>query len=209
MNSFLQRIPFTCAVRACKRQGHELLYRNICTSAVLEGGYKRYDRSKDSVRQADESYDSHLVPKDKEPLTYDKTYGTTSFPTTETHNQHFNGIRYLDIPVVHIKSTSNNTIISATDGQTGQVFAIQSAGTVGFRNARKGTNVAAQAAAIALAGDVQRKDVKTVRVCLKGIGPGRLPALKAIQMSGINVASITDTTPLPHNGNRPKKARRL
>jgi len=141
-------------------------------------------------------------------LPYDKIYGTSSFPTLETHSQMFDGVKYSDLPIVHIRSTSNNTIISASDA-TGKGIAIQSAGTVGYRNAKKGTNIAAQAAAIALAGDVLRKNVRTFRVCLKGIGPGRLPALKALELSGLTIVSITDTTPLPHNGNRPKKVRRL
>ncbi|RUS91925.1 hypothetical protein EGW08_000327 [Elysia chlorotica] len=176
--------------------------RNLAVTSGLKG----YGRFKDSVKQAgiDTSEDQL---GDTQPLQYDKTYGTSSFPTAETHSQVYDGIQFTDVPVVHIKSTSNNTILTVASGSN--VLALQSAGTVGFRNARKGTNVAAQAAAIALASDAIRKEVKNVRVCLKGIGPGRLPALKALQMSGLNIISITDTTPLPFNGCRPKKMRRL
>ena len=131
------------------------------------------------------------------------------FPTRETHEQLVNGVRYLDIPIVHITATSNNTKVSLNSAQDGMTIALHTAGTCGFHNAKRGTNVAAQAAAIALAKDALRKEVKTVRVCLRGIGPGRLPALKALEMTGLDVVSITDTTRLAHNGNRPKKVRRL
>jgi len=132
------------------------------------------------------------------------------FPTRETHDHIINGIRFSDIPIVHITATSNNTKLSLNRADGGVCIALHTAGTCGFHHAKKGTNVAAQAAAIALAKDALRDhNIKTVRVCLRGIGPGRLPALTALQMTGLEVVSITDTTRLAHNGNRPKKARRL
>jgi len=134
--------------------------------------------------------------------------GSSLFPTLETHDQSFNGIRYLDIPIVHVTATSNNTKVTLCAGD-GTCLAHHTAGSCGFLHAKKGTNVAAQAAAIALAKDAIRQDVKAVRVCLRGIGQGRLPALKALHMTGLEVVSITDTTRLAHNGNRPKKVRRL
>jgi len=134
--------------------------------------------------------------------------GSSLFPTLETHDQSFNGVRYLDIPIVHVTATSNNTKVTLCAGD-GTSLAHHTAGSCGFLHAKKGTNVAAQAAAIALAKDAIRQDIKTVRVCLRGIGQGRLPALKALHMTGLEVVSITDTTRLAHNGNRPKKVRRL
>lgn len=130
------------------------------------------------------------------------------FPSLETHSMVINGVRYDELPVIHIKATHNNTIITVTNGK-GDPIATESAGTVGFRNARKGTNIAAQAAAIALAEKAVKNGVDLARICVRGIGPGRLPAIKGLQMSGITAVSITDTTRLPFNGNRPKKQRRL
>ncbi|KAK7496932.1 hypothetical protein BaRGS_00011912 [Batillaria attramentaria] len=127
------------------------------------------------------------------------------FPTLETHGMLINGVRYDELPIIHIKASHNNTIITATDHKG----TLTAEGTVGFRNARKGTNIAAQAAAIALAEKAVKQGLNLARICVKGIGPGRLPAVKGLQMSGITVVSITDTTPLPHNGHRPKKQRRL
>jgi ribosomal protein S11 len=195
-------LPFSCLM-----ESQSLFIKHISTTTSVYSGYKRYDRETDSVRQVTKTVQD-FESNEYLALPFDNSYGTSSFPTLESHNQVFDGIKYTDLPIVHIKATSNNTIILTADAQ-GKAVAIQSAGRVGFRNAKKGTNVAAQAAAIALAGDTIRKNVKTVRVCLKGIGPGRLPALKALEMSGLRIVSITDTTPLPHNGNRPKKVRRL
>ncbi|CAL1535323.1 unnamed protein product [Lymnaea stagnalis] len=206
-----QRLPFTCFIRRSPDKFvlklNLLSAKPFATTPAACGGYKRYDKLNDSIRQLVSQKDVAGSP-DAPILEYDKTYGTTSFPTLETHSCSFNGIKYTDIPIVHIKATSNNTILSVTNAD-GLVLAVQSAGTVGFTNAKKGTNVAAQAAAIALASDAKRKDVDTVRVCVRGIGAGRLPAIKALQLSGLNIVSITDTTRLAFNGNRPKKARRL
>ncbi|GFR93550.1 30S ribosomal protein S11 [Elysia marginata] len=164
---------FSLAQNVCVRC-HRLFVtplRNLTVTSVSLAGSKGYDRFKASVKQAgvDTSEDGL---GDNQPLQYDKTYGTSSFPNVDTHSQVFDGMKYTDVPIVHVKATTNNTILTVASGSS--VLALQSAGTVGFRNARKGTNVAAQAAAIALASDALRKDVKTVRVCLKGIGPGRL-----------------------------------
>jgi len=186
------------------KEASPLSMRTFSCSALF--AHKRQDRSRYlSVRQTDETISNQI--KDERPdFTNLKEF---SFPTTETHTTVMYGIPFLDIPIVHVVATSNNSKLSLTSGDGKETFAMQSAGTCGFTNARKGTNVAAQAAAIALAKDALRNDIKTVRVCLRGIGPGRLPALKALQMTGLNVVSITDTTRLPHNGNRPKKVRRL
>lgn len=130
------------------------------------------------------------------------------FPSLETHAMLINGVRFDELPVIYIKATHNNTILTATDGK-GRALANASAGTVGFRNARKGTTIAAQAAAISLAGKAIKNGIDLARISVQGIGPGRLPAIKGLQMSGITIVSITDATPLPHNGHRPKKQRRL
>ncbi|XP_043932362.1 28S ribosomal protein S11, mitochondrial [Protopterus annectens] len=84
-----------------------------------------------------------------------------------------------------------------------------SCGTEGFKNAKKGTAIAAQTAAISAASKAINKGLSFVRVLVKGLGPGRMSAVKGLAMGGLQVVSITDNTPIPHNGCRPRKARRL
>lgn len=107
----------------------------------------------------------------------------------------------------HIKSTFNNTIISITDPQ-GNVIAWQSAGTVGFKGSRKSTPFAAQMAAEACAKIAQEHGLQKVAVFVKGPGSGRETAIRTLQAAGLEVLSIQDCTPQPHNGCRPRKRRR-
>ncbi|XP_038003191.1 28S ribosomal protein S11, mitochondrial [Motacilla alba alba] len=90
-----------------------------------------------------------------------------------------------------------------------QPFSRTSCGTEGFQNAKKGTAIAAQTAAMAAAVKARGKGVLHVRVMVKGLGPGRKAAIKGLTMGGLEIISITDNTPVPHNGCRPRKARRL
>ena len=108
----------------------------------------------------------------------------------------------------HIKSTFNNTIITITDPQ-GNVIAWQSAGTVGFKGSRKSTPFAAQMAAEACAKIAQEHGVRKVAVFVKGPGSGRETAIRSLQAAGLEIASIQDRTPVPHNGCRPRKRRRV
>ncbi|XP_003413943.2 small ribosomal subunit protein uS11m [Loxodonta africana] len=118
------------------------------------------------------------------------------------------GRKFEEIPIAHIKASYNNTqiqVISATN----QPLAHASCGTEGFRNSKKGTGIAGQTTGIAAALKAVGKGVTHVRVVVKGLGPGRLSAIKGLTMGGLQVISITDNTPIPHNGCRPRKARRL
>lgn len=108
----------------------------------------------------------------------------------------------------HVKSTFNNTIITITDPQ-GNVIAWQSAGTVGFKGSRKSTPFAAQMAAEACAKIAQEHGVRKVSVFVKGPGSGRETAIRSLQAAGLEIASIQDRTPVPHNGCRPRKRRRV
>lgn len=108
----------------------------------------------------------------------------------------------------HIFATFNNTIISMTD-QSGNVITWSSAGTSGFKGSRKSTPFAARMAATTASENVQQHGMKEVDVFVKGPGPGRESAIRAIQASGLKVRSITDVTPVPHNGVRPPKKRRV
>ncbi len=110
--------------------------------------------------------------------------------------------------VAHIKSSFNNTIISFTD-QAGNVLSWASAGNVGFKGSRKSTPYAAQTAAEAAARRAMEHGVRKVDVQVKGPGSGRETAIRSIQSAGIEVTGIKDVTPVPHNGCRPPKRRRV
>lgn len=110
--------------------------------------------------------------------------------------------------VVHIKSTFNNTIITITDGG-GNALAWASAGGQGFRGSRKSTPFAAQTAAEQVARKVIDQGMRKVDVLVKGPGSGREAAIRALQAAGLEVSVIRDVTPIPHNGPRPPKRRRV
>jgi small subunit ribosomal protein S11 len=108
----------------------------------------------------------------------------------------------------HIKSTFNNTIVSITDPM-GNVVAWASSGQVGFKGSRKSTPFAAQIAAESAARRAQEHGIRTVDVFVKGPGSGRETAIRSLQATGLEVGTISDVTPVPHNGCRPPKRRRV
>lgn len=110
--------------------------------------------------------------------------------------------------IVHIQSTFNNTIVSITDS-AGNVVAWSSAGIHGFKGSRKSTPFAAQLAAQDAAKKAMEHGMRNVEVYVKGPGAGRESALRALQAAGFNVMMIKDVTPIPHNGCRPPKRRRV
>jgi len=110
--------------------------------------------------------------------------------------------------VVHIQSTFNNTIVTITDA-TGNVVSWSSAGVHGFKGSRKSTPFAAQLTAEDAAKKAMEHGMKSVEVYVKGPGSGRESALRALQAAGFNVLMIKDVTPIPHNGCRPPKRRRV
>ena len=110
--------------------------------------------------------------------------------------------------IAYVKSTFNNTIISIAD-LNGNVIAWSSAGSKGFKGSRKSTPYAAQIAADTVATKAQEHGLKTLIVKLKGPGSGRETALRALQSRGFKILSIKDVTPMPHNGSRPPKKRRV
>ena len=110
--------------------------------------------------------------------------------------------------VVHILATFNNTLVTISD-RSGLVFAASSAGECGFRGARKGTPFAAQTASEEAVRKAMDYGLKYVEVMVKGPGAGREMAIRALQQLGLGVTLIRDVTPLPHNGCRPPKKRRI
>jgi small subunit ribosomal protein S11 len=108
----------------------------------------------------------------------------------------------------HVNSTFNNTIITITDAQ-GNALAWSTAGHLGFKGSRKSTPYAAQVAAEDAGRKAREHGVKTLEVLVKGPGSGRESALRGLQSAGFNILSIVDITPVPHNGCRPRKRRRV
>lgn len=110
--------------------------------------------------------------------------------------------------VAHIQATFNNTIVTITD-PSGNTICWSSAGRIGYKGSRKGTPYAAQLAARNAADQAQEHGVRTVEVEIKGPGAGRESAIRALAASGLEITSIKDVTPIPHNGCRPPKRRRV
>ena len=109
---------------------------------------------------------------------------------------------------VHIQATFNNTIVTIAD-QEGNVIAWSSAGSLGFRGSRKGTPFAAQQASMTAANKASESGLRSVEVRVSGPGSGRESAVRALSTAGIEVRTIKDSTPMPHNGCRPPKKRRV
>jgi small subunit ribosomal protein S11 len=110
--------------------------------------------------------------------------------------------------IAHIQSTFNNTIVTITD-LSGNVLSWASGGTQGFKGSRKGTPFAAQLAAEIAVKKAKEHGLKNLRVYVKGPGSGRESALRSLQLTGVNVSLIKDVTPVPHNGCKPPKRRRV
>src|SRR5947207_11853954 len=116
--------------------------------------------------------------------------------------------KHVPFGIVHIQASFNNTIVTITD-PNGNVLSWKSSGSLGFRGSRKGTPFAAQQAASNAANMARDHGVRTVEVRVSGPGSGRESAIRALQAAGIEVRAIKDVTPIPHNGCRPPKRRRV
>lgn len=117
-------------------------------------------------------------------------------------------LRQIGRGIIYISSTYNNTIITLTDTK-GNVLVWRSAGNIGFKGTKKGTSFAASRVAQAIATACEKFKIKEVMVLVKGIGGGRDTALRTLANQGLSIQSIRDVTPVPHNGCRPKKPRRV
>jgi len=130
------------------------------------------------------------------------------FPNSQSMFRLFDGVPFKDIPIFHIKVSRNNTILGLTSAK-GTIELTRSCGVEGFKNTRKGTNVAAQATAITIGNKALERGIKMVRVKVQGLGPGRMSAIKGLEMTGLKVVSITDNTKVSWNPPRPRKQRKL
>jgi small subunit ribosomal protein S11 len=131
-------------------------------------------------------------------------------PAKTTKKKAFKKREKKNIPfgLVHVQATFNNTIVTFTD-PIGNVVAWSSSGSLGFRGSRKGTPFAAQQASLTAANKAKESGLRTVEVKVSGPGAGRESAVRALSTAGIEVRSIRDVTPIPHNGCRPPKRRRV
>jgi len=116
--------------------------------------------------------------------------------------------RIVPAGIVHIQASFNNTLVSITDAD-GKLVCWSTAGSLGFKGSRKGTPFAAQQAALRVANAARDHGMRSVEVRVKGPGSGREAALRALQAAGFNITFIKDVTPIPHNGCRPPKRRRV
>ena len=132
----------------------------------------------------------------------------TDAKTSERAQRRKRGRKNIAEGVVHIHSTFNNTIVTITDYQ-GNVISWSSAGAMGFKGSRKGTPFAAQQAADSAAKKAMDHGLRSVQIFVRGPGAGRESALRALQSAGINISLIKDVTPIPDNGCRPPKRRRV
>ncbi len=131
-------------------------------------------------------------------------------PAKTTKKKTFKKREKKSIPfgLVHVQATFNNTIVTFTD-PIGNVLSWSSSGSLGFRGSRKGTPFAAQQASLTAANKAKESGMRTVEVKVSGPGAGRESAVRALSTAGIEVRSIRDVTPIPHNGCRPPKRRRV
>ncbi len=136
----------------------------------------------------------------------DEKEGATEAPAPKQRRK--KGRKHVPVGCVHVQSTFNNTIITFTD-PSGNAVAWATSGGSGFKGSRKSTPFAAQVAAETVAHKARDMGMRSVTVFLKGPGGGRESALRAIQKSGIRITGIRDVTPVPHNGCRPPKRRRV
>ena len=109
---------------------------------------------------------------------------------------------------IYIQATYNNTIMTATDN-SGNALAWSSSGALGFKGAKKATPFAASKVAETVVGKIRKSGLQDVSIYVKGIGSGRESAVRSLLSAGLNISSVTDTTPIPHNGCRPPKVRRI
>jgi small subunit ribosomal protein S11 len=138
------------------------------------------------------------------------TTGGAAAPEKKGKKKQFKKKERKNVPhaMVHVQASFNNTIVTIADSE-GRVLSWKSSGSLGFRGSRKGTPFAAQQAAMNAANQAREHGVRSVDVRVSGPGSGRESAIRALAAAGIDVRSIRDVTPIPHNGCRPAKRRRV
>ncbi|XP_070164923.1 small ribosomal subunit protein uS11 [Polyergus mexicanus] len=178
--------------------------RNICTTTLCS----KEIRSQNEKVKVGKGSKYGLIEGETTIETLNVNQQEHLFPDADTPNRLFNGVPFKELHIINIKSTPNNTILNFTDAN-GKAIMLHTAGIEGFKNAKKGTNIAGQQAAITLANRIREYGINTVRIRVQGIGPGRMSSIKGLQMSGLNIISITDATRVSWCPPRPRKQRRV
>ncbi|MFH4974107.1 hypothetical protein AB6A40_000816 [Gnathostoma spinigerum] len=129
-------------------------------------------------------------------------------PTVEVFKQLYDGIPFEELPIVHVKATYNNTLITVTDYKF-NLITYTSCRMEGFKNARKKTTIAGQTTGVAAGQRLLRRGIRTVRVIVRGLGPGRMTSVKGMAAAGVQIVSVSDYTPIGELGPRPRKIRRV
>jgi small subunit ribosomal protein S11 len=139
-----------------------------------------------------------------------KAAGSAGTPSAKGKKKVFKKKERKNVPhgIAYVQASFNNTIVTVTDGE-GRTLSWKSAGSLGFRGSRKGTPFAAQQAAMNAANQAREHGVRSLEVRVNGPGSGRESAIRALAATGLEVRSIKDVTPIPHNGCRPPKKRRV
>ncbi|XP_032685769.1 30S ribosomal protein S11 isoform X1 [Odontomachus brunneus] len=178
--------------------------RSICTTLLCN----KEIRTKDEKSRVGKSSKYGLIAGETTPELMDINQQENLFPDEDTPNRLFNGVPYKELHIINIKSTPNNTIMNFTDYK-GKAITLHSSGIEGFKNARKGTNIAAQQAAITFGNRIREYGINTVRIRVQGIGAGRMSSIKGLHMTGLNIVSVTDDTRVSWNPPRARKQRRV
>lgn len=219
-SNILRQCRQTCSLHSTKRNGLDTLYKPTAIQTILHNheihtGHslqmldKDVKNKKRLIESAHKAKEEDITGETDQTVDIDGlTEVGITIPTQETHAMLIDGVRFDELPIAHIKSSPNNTIITVTDF-TGNKIARSSCGQEGFKHVKKSTNVAAQATGLAVGTKSMKHGITNLRVILKGLGAGRLPSVKGLQMAGLNIVSLTDETPTTNGGRRPRKARRL
>uniref|UniRef100_A0A1I7XXH5 28S ribosomal protein S11, mitochondrial n=1 Tax=Steinernema glaseri TaxID=37863 RepID=A0A1I7XXH5_9BILA len=189
------------AVAACQR-------RLISTTPLLSDSLRDNHRQGVKLARSQMAAVEGTVGAAESWIAVDTSNVDRHLPTPETMKQQYNGVSYDELPIVYIKATKNNTLVQVTDYKY-NIITYTSCRLEGFKNARKKTNIAGQTTGVAAGQRLVRRGINTVRVIVKGVGPGRMTCVKGLTVAGVQVASITDHTPLKELGPRPRKIRRV
>ena len=152
--------------------------------------------------------DGSVKPVEPESASPDDAAGANAAAAGKERKSRARGARTVSAGMAHVRSTFNNTVVTITD-MKGAVLGWSSSGRMGFKGARKSTAYAATVVAQDAARQVQPYRMQEIEVRVHGPGAGRESAIRALQASGLNISLIRDTTPVPHNGCRPRKRRRV
>uniref|UniRef100_A0A0N4ZRJ7 30S ribosomal protein S11 n=1 Tax=Parastrongyloides trichosuri TaxID=131310 RepID=A0A0N4ZRJ7_PARTI len=183
---------------------------NVCRQLSITGAALRSirDVQKSGVKLRTTSISAEGTSGSESWLAVDTSHIDDQLPGPDILKTSFDGILYEDLPIVYIKATKNNTLITVTDSKY-NIITYTSCRLEGFKNAKKKSTIAGLTTGVAAGHRLRRRGIHNVRVAVKGLGPGRMTSVRGLADAGIKVISITDNTPLNELGPRPRKIRRV